>query len=161
MQKLITYLKQGKGRGLRGMLLFSILATLISWWMYYSTLEKLPQILPTLSSNMLPWIHVGFIVSTFVFIWLLYWVVVGISALLAKIFQLKLMKGLICRSAFISIVSLFILSVLFTVIAYLLNLLGETAVQFYPIVIMVLLPILLVMLIACGLAEQKEGKKKK
>lgn len=155
MQKLITYLKQGNGYGLKPMLIFSLLATLFSWGIYYPTLKMLLEVQPT------PGIHIGFLFGSFISIWVLYGIVVGISALLACVFKLKLTKGSICRATFVSIAGLFVLSVLFTGITYILTLIGQTAVQFYPIVIMILIPVLLVMLITISLAESKDGKKRK
>ena len=161
MQKLITYLKQGKGRGLRLMLIFSILATLLSWGINYSKLEQIPLINPSFPSSSMIWLHIGFLLAGFIALWLLYIVVVGLSKFFTLIFQLKLAKGVIWRSTAITLIALFFASVLLTLIAYISATLGEIGLLFYPIIIMVLIPVLLVMLIACGLAEPKEAKKKK
>ena len=42
MQKLITYLKEGKGRGLRAMLIFSALVGVLLWGMTYIYVRKIP-----------------------------------------------------------------------------------------------------------------------
>ena len=160
MQKLLTYLKQGNGRGLRGMFIFSVLATLLSWGMNYPKLQQISLMTPNFSVSL--WgLHLGFIAASFAGVWLLYIIVVGISALFTKLFCLKLPKGALWRSTAVSMIALFVLSIILTVIAYLLTLLGEIASAFYPVVIMLLIPVLLVMLIAFALAEPKEGKKKK
>ena len=161
MNKLITYLKNGKGRGLKAMLVFSILATIITFGISYPQLDKLRPAYAKLYGIPEALVSPTFIISAFVSIWILYGLVVGVSVLFTKIFRLKLTKGLVSRATFVSLASLFVLSILFTLIAYLLALFGQNAVRFYSIVIMILTPILLVMLIAFGLAEQKEGKKKK
>ena len=43
MNKLITYFKQGKGRGLRAMLFFSILVGISLWGVIYTPLKNIPQ----------------------------------------------------------------------------------------------------------------------
>ena len=161
MQKLITYLKQGKGRSLLVMLPFSVLATLLSWGMNYSRLEQIPYMVPNFSTVNTLWLHIGFVLAGLIGIWFLYIVVVGISALLALIFKLKLTKGTIWRTSTVSLIALFLVSLLFSLIGYVLVLFGEIAILFYPLIIMILVPVLLVMLIVWGLAEPKDGKKKK
>lgn len=161
MQKLITYLKQGKGRGLKVMFIFSILATLLSWGMNYNKLEQIPSMTPNFPTLNTLWLHVGFVLAALIGIWFLYIVVVGISTLLALIFKLRLTKGTIWRTSTVSLIGLFFVSLLFSIIGYILILFGQIAVLFYPIIIMILIPVLLVVLIAFALAEPKEGKKKK
>ena len=161
MQKLITYLKQGKGRGLLAMLVFSVVATLLSWGMNYSRLEQVPLTNPTFSTAYIWGLHIGFVLAALIGIWFLYVVVVGISALFALIFKLNLTKGTIWRTSTVSLIALFLVSLLFSLIEYLLNLFGQIAILFYPVIIMFLTPVLLVMLVAFGLAEPNEGKKKK
>ena len=160
MQKLITYLKQGKGRGLLAMLIFSVLVALISWGLNYLTLEQYAQLYAVPASKMI-WIHAGVIFTLFAFIWVLYGIVMGISALLALAFKLKLSKGFICRASFVTFVGLFTLSILFSLIAFILSFFGGFALLFYPIIIMILLPVLLVMIIAFSARDPKEEKKKK
>lgn len=161
MQKLLTYLKQGKDRGLRIMLIFSVLATLLSWGMNYSKLEQVPYMNPSFSTLNTVWLHIGFVLGALVGIWFLYIVVVGISALLALIFKLKLTKGTIWRTSTISLITLFLISLLFSLIGYVLSLFGQIAMLFSPLIIMILVPVLLVTLIVLALAEPKEGKKRK
>lgn len=43
MNKLINYFEQGKGRGLRSMLIFSILIGLLTWGIAYYSIKELPQ----------------------------------------------------------------------------------------------------------------------
>lgn len=161
MQKLITYLKQGNGRGLKLMLIFSVLATLLSWGMNYNKLEQIPSMTPNFPTLNTLWLHVGFVLAALIGIWFLYIVVVGISALLALIFKLRLTKGTIWRTSTVSLIGLFFVSLLFSIIGYILILFGQIAVLFYPIIIMILIPVLLVTVIAFALAEPGEGKKKK
>ena len=160
MQKLLTYLKQGNGRGLRVMFIFSVLATLLSWGVSYESIMKMSQV-QGVPSKIIPWIHFGFILGTFVFTWVLYGLVVGISTLLALAFKLQPTKGFIFRASLVSIVGLFGLSILLTLVSHILAFLGQVALQLFPIVVAILIPVLLVMLIAFALAEPKEGKKKK
>ena len=155
MNKLITYLKQGKNYGLKAMFVFSFLSTLLSWGMYYSEVGQIAQAFQ-LPAAKIPLIHALFVGGLFVFTWILYGVIVGLSILLAKAFRLKLAKGLVCRSTLVSLAGLFTLSILFTLIAYCLAWLGSTAMLFYPIIIMILLPVLIVMFIAFSLAETKK-----
>ncbi len=161
MQKLLNYLKQGNGRGLKAMLIFSVLATLLSWGMNYNRLEQIPSMTPNFPILNTLWLHVGFVLAALTGVWFLYLLVVGISALLALIFKLKLTKGTICRSTTVTLIVLFLISLLFSIIGYVLSLFGEIAILFYPIIIMILTPVLLVMLIAFGTADKKEDKKKK
>ena len=161
MQKLITYLKQGNGRGLKAMLIFSVLATLLSWGMNYNRLEQIPTMTPNFPILNTLWLHVGFVLAALIGLWFLYILVVGVSALLALIFKLKLTKGTICRATAVTLIVLFLISLLFSIIGYILSLFGEIAILFYPIIIMILTPVLLVMLISFGVADKKEEKKKK
>ena len=157
MQKLITYLKNGNGRGLKLMLIFSVLATLLSWGMNYGKLEQIPSMTPNFPALNTLWLHVGFILAALIGVWFLYIVVVGISALLT--FKLKLTKGTIWRTTTVSLIALFLISLLFSVIGYILILFGQIAILFYPVIIMILIPVLLVTVIAFVLAEPKERKR--
>ena len=168
MQKLITYLKQGKGRGLLAMLIFSILIALLLFGGLYSNLKSLPIVFPGLITEAnLPWIYLTVILTGIVSNWLVYLLTVGISALLSLAFHLKLSKGALWRFASVSMI-------LFTLISTLSMLIG----MLFSFVLTLILPYqimgiigfmlqlsvfftLLVMLIAFGLTEQKEGKKKK
>ena len=161
MKKLITYLKNGKGRGLMAMLIFSAILSFLAWGTYYSTLNQLPIIYPNLASSNLLWIHLGFVLASFIFIWVLYLVIVAVSASLCWILRLQLNKGAVWRITTCATVGFMFLGVLLSLITYVLAMFGQTALQFSPVVITIFIPVLLVMLVAFGLAEPKEGKRKK
>ena len=160
MKKLITYLKEGEGWGLLAMLVFSVLAVLLLWGNTYSSLELLPNIYPNIDISMF-WIHLSFIVVGIAVIWLVYSLVVGVSTLLCCFFHLKLKKGTLGRTTSFAIIFLLLISMLLTLIAHILALFGEVIFQFYPLVVIIILSILLVMLIATALTEPREVKKKK
>ena len=146
MNKLINYLKQGKGRGLRIMLVFSAIFSLLSWGLNYFRLNTLQQ-------------NVAYIFGVFAFIWLLYVVVLLLSAFLCWVCRLKLGKGVLWRTTTSSVIGIFLLAILLLLTLYILNVFGETAVQLYPIVITILLPVILVMLVASGISDSKQSKK--
>ena len=161
MNKLINYIKQGKGRGLRTMLIFSVLATLLTWGTNYSKIEQTFQTNPDFSSSYIWGLHLAFISASLVGMWLLYIIVVGLSTFFSWVFRLKLSDGVIWRSTTISLIGLFLFSLLLSIVGYLFVLLGEIALLFYPLVMGILTIVLLDMLIVAALAEPKETKKKK
>ena len=146
MNKLINYLKQGKGRGLRAMLIFSAIFSLLSWGMNYFRLNTFAQ-------------HLGYFAGVFAFVWLLYAVVLLLSAFLGWVCRLKLAKGVLWRTTTFSIIAILTVGVSLLLALYILMLFGETAVQLYPIVITILLPVILVMLVASGISDSKQSKK--
>ena len=106
--------------------------------------------------------HIYYLSSTFIALWILYAIVLLISAFLTWAFRFKLGKGILWRATTISVISLFLIAVLLTLVLYiLLAFFGQDAVQYFPAIIMILLPVLAVMLIAFSQKEQKETKKKK
>ena len=147
MNKLINYLKQGKGRGLRVLLIFSVIFSLLSWGLNYPRLNTLLQ-------------HANYFLGTFIFAWFLYAVVLLLSTFLCWAFRLKLAKGTLWRASAVSIIALCLLGVLLVLTLFVLALFGSIGVQLYPFVITLLIPLLLVMLISFSLAETKEKKKK-
>ena len=93
MNKLTTYLKEGKGRGLLAMLIFSILITLLLWWSSYSTLKMIPNNYPNIPASNMPWIHLGFVLTCMGLTWFLYLLVVGLSSFFRKIYSLNWFKS--------------------------------------------------------------------
>ena len=173
MNKLITYLKEGKGRGLLAMLIFSALITLLLWWSSYSSLKMIPSSFPNISESNMFWVHLGFLLTCMGLTWILYLLVVGLTSFLGWVFRLKLPKGTIWRSATFSIITFVLLGVLSSMIsALLLLILGailpyQESVEYMiiisglnPIIFLLIFFTLLVMLILCGIREPKEKKKK-
>lgn len=157
MNKIISYLKQGKGYGLLPILIFSVLFGLICWGIYYPVLTLQASVARV--SVFL--VHLGFLVGAIVFQWVLYLVVTGISALLALLFRLKLNKGAIWRSTAVVLIGFFLSASLFLLIAFITAFLGQRIFQFYPYIGLLILLVLFVTLVLSGISEQKEIKKKK
>ena len=173
MNKLITYLKEGKGRGLKATLIFSVFSTLLLWWSSFSVLKSLPNNYPNISESSLPMIHLAFIFASFILIWLLYLIIVGISAFFSWAFRLKLSKGAVWRTTTFSMITFFLISILTSLIgSFLLFIIGailplsmapvNTVILsvFSPIVYLIVFLVLLITLILFGIRGPKEKKKK-
>lgn len=106
MKRLVQYIKEGKGRGLKAMLIFSVVAALLLWGAYYPGLKQVPTMNPNLKIGNTTFLHLGFIFGSVVFSWGLFLLTVGLSALVCKLFKLNLKKGTVWRSATVSMIIL-------------------------------------------------------
>ena len=152
MNKFINYVKQGKGRGLRAMLIFSVLFSLFYWVGFYAVLsESFSGIL----------VHPIFLTSLFAGIWIVYLMVVGVSALLYKLLRLKLEKGAVWRATSVSLIVILGTSLLMNLLAFLMALMGGNVFQLYPLVFILILSVSLATFFLSSVSEAKETKKKK
>lgn len=239
MNKLINYFKQGKGRGLRAVFIFSTIIAVLSWGMIHYSIkefpndpdlnafvEQLPAIViqdgivtePANANNVYPfknqpifylqsdrdavsplsangfyltrknfsivsdgtiqrnfplsstmiitpdslmnlirsfvfWVPVIWGVAYFIILFLFYLVVVGVSALIAKICRFKLNKGAVWRSASFSMIAILLIDMIMSILGYSV---GQST---YPLLVQLLISILLVLLILFGIRENKETPK--
>ena len=174
MNRLVNYLKQGKGYGLCAMLIFSIILTLLMWGNYYPNLKQIPTINPNLASLNMLWVHLGFILGSLIFIWGFFLIVTGITAILCWILRLRLNKGAIWRSSATLIIAFFFIfvlsSLLSTALIFLIMLFWHSPVPGFETFILGILGallqsiiffVLLLMFTLCGIQEPKKTIKKK
>ncbi|MBR6231666.1 MAG: DUF1189 family protein [Alphaproteobacteria bacterium] len=124
-----------------------------------NTMTITPDLLIKIIRSIAFWVPVIWGLFYFVILSLFYLVVVGISALIAKICRFQLNKGAVWRSASFSTIVILLIDIIMSILGYSLG--GGT----YPMLVQLLITILLVLLILYGIRENngevKEQKKKK
>ena len=114
-----------------------------------------PDSLMKLIRSFVFWVPVVWGLFYFIILYLFYLVVVGITALIAKICRFKLNKGAIWRATSFSTIIILLIDIVMSILGYSVG--GRT----YPMLVQLLMTILLVLLILFGIRENKEEKKKK